>query len=448
MEIPDALAARLRARTDRRLKALENAGADEQDGVDGGESDDDDEEEGGAGQDGAPDELDEAGNVDWALVVQRMGLSAATTASGSNAQQLSLEQTNGVGAEGSGAGSEPGDALAAKGARRRPLRPRVAAVKHPRTSWAPLVWLNLQFAVPFILTIAFYATVYVTTVAVAAKSDLLVDAREGCGSDLPGFDSEISTHSTPLSTEITSTMVAQVRLSVDFKALYCPLCASALLADRRPRPDLCAPHHHAGEHSAQYFISALARSLSSLAPADGPGGGDRTPRRPVRGHRQPGRVLDPPLRLRRDVGPVPAVVWCDRVRKWLRSGGRGCFPGGCLYRRLPLCRRQRVRRLHAHPAVHERGVLRRIKRDCRSRFRRNDCGAGDDPVGRHCFFPSASRTFPFLPGACAALCGPRRMCCPRSCGCHRRGHGDRPEQRGRNVLDIHGTQCAGDDQHG
>ena len=68
MEIPDALAARLRARTDRRLKALESAGAEDQDGVEGSDSDED-----GKGGEAADNELDDAGNVDWQKVVSNMG---------------------------------------------------------------------------------------------------------------------------------------------------------------------------------------------------------------------------------------------------------------------------------------------------------------------------------------------------------------------------------------
>lgn len=39
--------------------------------------------------------------------------------------------------------------------RRRPLRPRLLVVKQPITSWMPLLFLNLQFALPFLMTIAF-----------------------------------------------------------------------------------------------------------------------------------------------------------------------------------------------------------------------------------------------------------------------------------------------------
>ena len=91
---------------------------------------------------------------------QRRPLPTTTTIPGLDiASQAAAARPAGADRSGSADGaSEAGRAEVGQATdkqRRRPLRPRLLVVKKPITSWMPLLFLNLQFALPFLMTIAF-----------------------------------------------------------------------------------------------------------------------------------------------------------------------------------------------------------------------------------------------------------------------------------------------------
>jgi hypothetical protein len=68
LEIPEALASKLRLRAEKHLRSFSSTGVDNTDDLN---DDDDNSQDGALGGDGGDDDpVDEAGNTDWAVIVQ------------------------------------------------------------------------------------------------------------------------------------------------------------------------------------------------------------------------------------------------------------------------------------------------------------------------------------------------------------------------------------------